>query len=128
MTRVCPERDAECPHGDECPFAIDRYSCNPLDFAFDAARLASDQFRSRLCQADCIERWGKDWIDPFHRERLRIECVALLTALASDPSTVTRMMNVQADMQRAGASQFEATQAALVSLAANATHPERNPQ
>lgn len=26
-TRICPERDAACPHGMDCPFADDRYSC-----------------------------------------------------------------------------------------------------
>ena len=26
--RVCPERDAACPHGVDCPYAIDRYSCD----------------------------------------------------------------------------------------------------
>lgn len=28
MIRVCPERDAECPHGMDCPYAVDRYTCN----------------------------------------------------------------------------------------------------
>lgn len=27
MIRICPKRDARCPHGDDCPYAIDRYSC-----------------------------------------------------------------------------------------------------
>lgn len=29
MIRVCPKRDRICPHGDKCPYAIDRYSCKP---------------------------------------------------------------------------------------------------
>lgn len=29
MARVCPERDAACPHGMACPYADDRYSCKP---------------------------------------------------------------------------------------------------
>ncbi len=27
MLRVCPRRDAICPHGMECPYTIDAYSC-----------------------------------------------------------------------------------------------------
>jgi hypothetical protein len=27
MVRVCPERDAICPHGMACPYWRDRYSC-----------------------------------------------------------------------------------------------------
>ena len=27
MIRVCPKRDAICPHGDGCPYSIDRYEC-----------------------------------------------------------------------------------------------------
>jgi hypothetical protein len=27
--RVCPERDAACPHGLYCPWAHERYSCKP---------------------------------------------------------------------------------------------------
>ncbi len=27
MIRVCPKRDAICPHGMECPYAVDRYTC-----------------------------------------------------------------------------------------------------
>ena len=47
MIRVCPKRDAICPHGMECPYTVDRYTCkeepppqlrdivarNPEDFA-----------------------------------------------------------------------------------------------
>jgi hypothetical protein len=29
MIRVCPERDAQCPWGMECPYAVDRYTCGP---------------------------------------------------------------------------------------------------
>jgi hypothetical protein len=25
--RVCPKRDASCPHGINCPYVIDRYIC-----------------------------------------------------------------------------------------------------
>jgi hypothetical protein len=25
--RVCPDRDAVCPYGMECPYAVDRYEC-----------------------------------------------------------------------------------------------------
>lgn len=28
MIRVCPERDARCPHGLDCPYSIDRYRCD----------------------------------------------------------------------------------------------------
>jgi len=28
MVRVCPERDAQCPHGDDCPYVADRYRCD----------------------------------------------------------------------------------------------------
>ena len=27
--RVCPMRDAVCPHGIDCPFTEDRYACKP---------------------------------------------------------------------------------------------------
>ncbi len=27
--RICPKRDAVCPHGMACPFVIDRYECKP---------------------------------------------------------------------------------------------------
>ncbi len=27
MIRVCPKRDAICPHGMECPYTVDRYTC-----------------------------------------------------------------------------------------------------
>jgi len=27
--RICPERDAVCPHGPACPHVIDRYACHP---------------------------------------------------------------------------------------------------
>ena len=34
MVRVCPKRDAICPHGMGCKFTIDRYQCadetNPM--------------------------------------------------------------------------------------------------
>ena len=26
--RICPERDGRCPHGTDCPFARDRYTCD----------------------------------------------------------------------------------------------------
>jgi hypothetical protein len=29
MIRVCPKRDAVCPHGMDCPFVIDKYNCKP---------------------------------------------------------------------------------------------------
>lgn len=29
MIRVCPKRDAVCPHGMSCPYVIDRYDCAP---------------------------------------------------------------------------------------------------
>lgn len=29
MVRVCPERDAICPHGEACPYSIDEYTCHP---------------------------------------------------------------------------------------------------
>jgi hypothetical protein len=29
MIRVCPERDAVCPHGMDCPYVLDRYECKP---------------------------------------------------------------------------------------------------
>jgi len=29
MVRVCPKRDIQCPHGDACPYALDRYECRP---------------------------------------------------------------------------------------------------
>jgi hypothetical protein len=29
--RVCPRRDAICPHGDACPYTIDQYSCRAED-------------------------------------------------------------------------------------------------
>lgn len=29
MVRVCPKRDAQCPHGENCSFVIDRYNCAP---------------------------------------------------------------------------------------------------
>lgn len=28
MVRVCPKRDAVCPHGMECPYVKDAYSCH----------------------------------------------------------------------------------------------------
>jgi hypothetical protein len=30
MVRICPERDGRCPHGIDCPFAIDRGSCDMI--------------------------------------------------------------------------------------------------
>ena len=27
MIRVCPKRDAVCPHGMACPYTIDEYTC-----------------------------------------------------------------------------------------------------
>lgn len=29
MIRICPERDRVCPHGMNCPWADERYSCKP---------------------------------------------------------------------------------------------------
>lgn len=29
MIRVCPTRDTICPHGLDCPYVRDRYSCRP---------------------------------------------------------------------------------------------------
>lgn len=29
MIRVCPKRDAICPHGMNCPYTVDRYTCKP---------------------------------------------------------------------------------------------------
>jgi chromosome segregation ATPase len=29
VIRVCPQRDAICPHGRNCPYTIDRYTCRP---------------------------------------------------------------------------------------------------
>jgi hypothetical protein len=29
MVRVCPKRDAVCPHGMDCPFVVDKYECKP---------------------------------------------------------------------------------------------------
>ena len=26
--RICPERDALCPHGAACPYSIDKYYCD----------------------------------------------------------------------------------------------------
>lgn len=40
--RVCPERDARCPHGPDCPYWIDRGSC---DMAASRAALAAQQVR-----------------------------------------------------------------------------------
>lgn len=39
MIRICPKRDAICPHGIDCPFAVDRYNCRPdaREFAVKAA-------------------------------------------------------------------------------------------
>lgn len=39
MIRVCPKRDARCPHGMECPYTIDRYSCKPEPEAMTTDRL-----------------------------------------------------------------------------------------
>lgn len=40
--RVCPERDGRCPHGMDCPFTIDRYTC---DIASSRAALSSKEER-----------------------------------------------------------------------------------
>lgn len=29
MIRVCPKRDFICPHGMDCPYTVDRYTCKP---------------------------------------------------------------------------------------------------
>ena len=29
MIRVCPKRDTKCPHGEDCPYTIDKYTCKP---------------------------------------------------------------------------------------------------
>ena len=38
--RVCPERDARCPHGMNCPFAVSRYQC---DIAASRTALSTKQ-------------------------------------------------------------------------------------
>jgi len=43
MIRVCPKRDAICPHGLACPYSIDRYECKPEPLKGDAAALAKQE-------------------------------------------------------------------------------------
>ena len=50
MIRVCPERDAACPHGLSCPYTIDRYQCDLIVEARDAGQKAA---------SDCMkEAWA----------------------------------------------------------------------
>jgi hypothetical protein len=46
MIRVCPKRDAVCPHGMGCPYVVDRYTCRDENEA--------------LAKADAILLEGED--------------------------------------------------------------------
>lgn len=81
MIRVCPKRDAICPHGSACPYITDRYKCKnkltdaerrefredakiaPLPMVGMLGLLTEDQKRDALrdlpgLRAEC-ERWAK---------------------------------------------------------------------
>lgn len=48
MIRVCPKRDAICPHGMGCEYTIDRYQCReePVD-AFSSAETSRPLYATR---------------------------------------------------------------------------------
>lgn len=63
MIRVCPERDAECPHGIDCPFA-EGYHCRP-NTAEETLKILRDDLRvlpwiRRIANAGLIHS-VKDW-------------------------------------------------------------------
>lgn len=61
--RVCPKRDAICPHGMHCPYWIDRYACHedehiqPLGRQFEAAIFDDVE---ALYETDDSGHWSDD--------------------------------------------------------------------
>lgn len=47
MIRVCPERDAACPHGLSCPYSKDRYECDRLAEARDAGHKTATDYMKK---------------------------------------------------------------------------------
>ena len=90
MIRVCPKRDAACPHGMDCPYSIDRYHCaqepkeppeprpTPPPVAEDVAerlvarhpvRVTEKAFRTFADQRiDHGSHAGKNWASLYHSE------------------------------------------------------------
>jgi hypothetical protein len=71
MIRVCPKRDAKCPHGMDCPYAIDRYSCrDELGTPADLQRIATEL--AQVSVLDRAERIGRALME--ERERCARIC------------------------------------------------------
>ncbi len=76
MIRVCPKRDAICPHGMECPYAVDRYTCKE---EMKSLPWGVHRLRSMIGTDDCASampdgRWARAVPEPYYTagyERLR---------------------------------------------------------
>jgi hypothetical protein len=62
--RICPERDALCPHGMSCPFTVDRYTCNESQAmdSRDADPFARDRERAAKARAATVLHSAADII------------------------------------------------------------------
>jgi hypothetical protein len=66
--RICPERDALCPHGMSCPFTVDRYTCSESQAmdSRDADPFARDRERAeRIEHFNRIVEAGVDYGTPL---------------------------------------------------------------
>ena len=76
MIRVCPKRDAECPHGSDCPYAIDRYECADDEKPFLCAMtieelVASEKLAEHFPIPDILEALrSDDELGPIYRKQL----------------------------------------------------------
>lgn len=88
MTIVCPERDTECPHGDACPYALDRYTCKPGSFS----EYTPDQVKAAIAamrpkQHHAIGKWLSAALeDPSTCEEMKADIRAWFDA--GEPSPV----------------------------------------
>lgn len=79
--RICPKRDAVCPHGMDCPFTIDQYEC----------REGGSDIRSRLeeCQLSMATRGQFDErLSPHLWEQLRQRLQKIYRKATGEPMAV----------------------------------------
>lgn len=82
MIRVCPKRDAICPHGMDCPYTIDRYNCSDETAALPPAA-ATEPVADVVERLTAAARWQDRYASGVDADTMREAATLIQTLTAS---------------------------------------------